>query len=131
MKKALAIFSCMFLMLIGLTGCIVNNPNEGQAQTRKATTNDLIMNFQLKSEFFTADTYILTLQAQETITGLSLDIDFLTSNGVVMKNEILYIGKVVPGNTYRFELNQTGLNPSDLNKISRFYVRVNEGTVEL
>ena len=129
MKKVFITF--LIFITIAMTGCLYNPSNSPSNRTRSATTSDIIIDFHLNSGFFTSDTYYVNIQAQEKIYNLSLNIDFLTSQNVVMKSEILYVGKVVPGNNYRFELNQGGLDPDDLNKITRFKFRIETGTVEL
>lgn len=98
-------------------------------KTRDARNSDIVVDFTSIPKIFSADTYLLELQSQEEITGLVITIDFVNASGRTLKTETLNIGKVVPGNKYSYELNQSGMKPDDVDTVSGFSCRVTSGTV--
>lgn len=97
---------------------------------RTATRSDIVINFKRTSNAFDNDDFYFVLQAQEKIIDLELSIDYKASSGRILKTEKIYIGKVVPGNEYRFDLSLNGMDPSDLDKISKFSWSIVEGKIE-
>ncbi|MBQ7344372.1 MAG: zinc ribbon domain-containing protein [Clostridia bacterium] len=135
-------FGCLiFIFIIVLIIVIVTNDNSStptspssdssstEYTTRSAKTSDLIINFKKTDNLFEADDYYMIIQAQEKITNLKLSIDYKDSSGRILKTETVYVGKVVPGNEYKFNLSLNGMNPSDLDKISKFSYKITSGTV--
>ena len=106
-----------------------DTPSYGESK-RYAKASDLVISFKRNDKLFENDEYYMIIQAQEKITGLELEIDYKTSGGKYIKTETVYVGKVVPGNQYRFELSQNGMDPSYLNKTEKFSYRVISGTIE-
>jgi len=96
---------------------------------RDARSSDLIANYTKIDNWFEADDYYLKLQSQEKITGLKIKVTYMTSGGKTLKTEEIYVGTVVPGNEYKFELTQSGMDPDDLDKTSKFSLRVISGKV--
>jgi hypothetical protein len=72
----------------------------------------------------------MIIQAQETIENLVLKIDYKASNGTTVKTKNIIIGKVVPGNEYRYELDQSGIDWDYLDKVSKFSYSIVRGTVK-
>ena len=132
MKRRLLVIFSIFIIFTQLSGCFLGyGSGGGLGTTSKATRSDLVINFTLiPGMIFNYDTYHMTLQAQEEITNLSLEIDFRNSSGRVLKTDELYVGKVVPGNKYEYTLDQSGMRPEDLDTVSSFIVRVDSGTVK-
>ena len=69
------------------------------------------------------------IQAQEKIEGLKLLVTFKDSKGQTLKSETINIGKIVPGNHYKFELSQTGVDPSDVDKTEKFSYEIVSGKI--
>ena len=132
MKRRLIILFCAFICLVQFTGCFYNQDGDGGFidRSRKATSSDIIVKFTLIPSIFSHDTYHMSLQAQEEIENLSLEIDFCNSSGRILKTDDLYVGKVVPGNKYEFTLDPSGMRPEDLDTVKSFSVRVVGGTVK-
>lgn len=101
-----------------------------QSNKKAAKNSDIIISFKRESRILAADDYYMIIQAQEKITGLKLEIDYKTSGGTYIKTETVYVGKVVPGNQYRFELSQNGMDPSYVDETEKFNWRVVAGTIE-
>lgn len=95
----------------------------------KATTKDIVVNFQKNTSLFSSDEYTLTLQGNEKIKGLVIEIDFLDKNKRILKTERIEVGNVTPGNEYKFNLNQNGVSVGDLDKTLSFKTRVIEGYI--
>ena len=143
-KNGLFVGMIVFVVIIIIFAVIVNaasnHNNSSQRQpvyssskvqddSRPAKLSDLIINFRRVSHLFEEDDYYMDLQAQEKITNLKMSVDYKSSDGRILKTETLNIGKVVPGNDYEFYLSLNGMNPSDLDKISKFSYRIVTGTV--
>ena len=108
---------------------IYNSSSTYKDNTRPAKLDDLLIEFTRISHLFEEDDYYMHLQAQEKIINLRLSVDYRAKDGRVLKTEIVNAGKVVPGNKYEFYLSLNGMNPSDLDKVSKFSYRILEGTV--
>ena len=107
-----------------------SNQSTTQDDTRDARTSDLLVSFKKNDNFFEHDEYYMIIQAQETIENLVLKIDYKASNGTTVKTKTINIGKVVPGNQYRYELDQSGIDWDYLDKVSRFSYSIVSGTVK-
>ena len=101
-----------------------------QDTTRSAKTSDLVITFKKIDNYFEYDDFYMIIQAQEKITNLKLSIDYKTSSGKIVKTQIINVGKVVPGNEYKFELDQSGIDWDYLDKVSKFSYSIVSGTVE-
>ena len=76
------------------------------------------------------DEYYLVIQSQEKITNLSLTINYKAKSGNIVKTKTIHVGKVVPGNKYTYELDQSGIDWDYLYKTSSFSFTIASGTVE-
>ena len=132
MKRRLLMLFCAIILLMQFTGCFYNLEEDWGFidRSRNATRSDIIVKFTLIPSIFGHDTYYMSLQAQEEIENLSLEIDFCGSSGSILKTDDLYVGKVVPGNKYEFTLNQSGMQLGDLDTVKHFIVRVVGGTIK-
>ena len=95
----------------------------------KAKTTDITIDFYLETPYDSVEKYYAILQANEKIENLVIEIDFLDKNKDIVKTERIEIGKVVPGNEYKIELNQNGIAFDRLDKTTQFRTRVIEGTI--
>ena len=107
-----------------------SNSSSTQDTTRIAKTSDLVVTFKKIDNYFAYDDFYMIIQAQEKITNLKLSIDYKTSSGKIVKTKIINVGKVVPGNEYKFELDQSGIDWDYLDKVSKFSYSIVSGTVE-
>ena len=107
-----------------------SNSSSANSTTRAATTSDLVITFKRIDNYFEYDDFYMIIQAQEKITNLKLSIDYTTSSGKIVKTKIINVGKVVPGNEYKFELDQSGIDWDYLDKVSKFSYSIVSGTVE-
>ena len=107
-----------------------SNSSSTQGTTRSAKTSDLVITFKKIDNYFAYDDFYMIIQAQEKITNLKLSIDYTTSSGKIVKTKIINVGKVVPGNEYKFELDQSGIDWDYLDKVSKFSYSIVSGTVE-
>ena len=107
-----------------------SNSSSTQDTTRSAKTSDLVITFKKIDNYFEHDDFYMIIQAQEKITNLKLSIDYTTSSGKIVKTKIINVGKVVPGNEYKFELDQSGIDWDYLDKVSKFSYSIVSGTVE-
>ena len=121
-----------FVVALNATNSEKNNSSSISAQetTRSARKSDLVVSFKKMDNFFEHDDYYMVIQAQEKISNLQLSIDYQTSSGKVVKTKVVYVGKVVPGNEYKFELDQSGIDWDYLDKVSKFSYSIVSGTVE-
>ena len=95
-----------------------SNSSSTQDTTHSAKTSDLVITFKKIDNYFEHDDFYMIIQAQEKITNLKLSIDYKTSSGKIVKTKIINVGKVVPGNEYKFELDQSGIVWDYLDKVS-------------
>ena len=107
-----------------------SNSSSAKDTTRSAKTSDLVITFKKIDNYFEYDNFYMIIQAQEKITNLKLSIDYKTSSGKTVKTKIINVGKVVPGNEYKFELDQSGIDWDYLDKVSKFSYSIVSGTVE-
>ena len=107
-----------------------SNSSSTQDTTRSAKTSDLLITFKKIDNYFEHDDFYMIIQTQEKITNLKLSIDYKTSSGKIVKTKIINVGKVVPGNEYKFELDQSGIDWDYLDKVSKFSYSIVSGTVE-
>ena len=137
----LAIFFVIAFIIIIVTignrngnGCseeLTTQENQTQSsKERKATRSDLVLKFERVKRIKAGDIYYVEIQAQEKIVDLELRFYYKNVDGKVLLTRDIYVGKVVPGNRYTFELNQSGMAFSDLDKTTKFGCEVISGTVE-
>ena len=120
----------IFAFVVALNAANSTKDNSFSETTRSARKSDLVISFKKMDNFFEHDDYYMVIQAQEKISNLQLSIDYQTSSGKVVKTEVIYVGKVVPGNEYKFELDQSGIDWDYLDKVSKFSYSIVSGTVE-
>ena len=135
------ILAVVFVTVFGIIMIAVtmnNNNDNGTSNTnnsltnlfqKKATTNDIIMEYQEIPSISGAAKYYAILQANEKINDLIIEIDFLDQNKSVLKTERIEIGKVAPGNEYKLQLDQSGIAINQLDKTTSFKVRVVNGYI--
>lgn len=104
--------------------------NKIENHEKHATIDDIYIEYKKIDHVFGTDEYYMVLQVQEKIVDLKLSIDYLSSSGEVLKTEIINVGKVVPGNQYKFELSLSNMYVEDLDRISKFYCRILSGIVD-
>lgn len=97
--------------------------------SQKATIKDIELDFYEIPSLGGNTKYGVVLQANEKIENLVIEIDFLDKNKKVLKTETLNIGKVTPGNVYKYEISQSGMEIDDLDKTKSFHTRVIEGNI--
>jgi len=122
-----------FLIIVALIA-FSKDSNDGETSTsynsqkyNSVQLSDIIVSFERKTNYFESDDYFMYIQAQEKIEGLKLLVTFKDSKGQTLKSETINIGKIVPGNHYKFELSQTGVNPSDVDKTEKFSYEIVSG----
>lgn len=135
---SLCLFSFVILLIVGIasgvssqdTGNSTFNSSFAQNATRNAIKSDLVITFKKIDNYFEHDNYYMIIQAKEKITNLKLSIDYKTSSGTIVKTKVINVGKVVPGNEYRFELDQNSIDWDYLDKTTSFSYSIISGTVE-
>lgn len=122
-----------FLIVAIVISCATMNDNSGgiikDVFSKKATTDDITLDYYEIPSITGSDKYYVILQANEKIEDLVIEIDFLDKDKKILKTEEIEIGKVTPGNEYKFELNQSGMNFNQLDKTQSFRTRVTEGYI--
>lgn len=122
-------FTVVALEDLSTGGNKINNIFASINAERKATNNDISVNFTSTTYYSKADEYKIKLQANEKIRDLVIELDFLDKNGKILKTEILEIGSVTPGNQYSYKLSQNGISPDDVDKTTNFNIRVKSGYI--
>lgn len=95
-----------------------------------ADNSDIMVEFVSIPRILESDDYYMLIQAQEKIENLKIEVKYLSSSGRVLKTETIDVGKVVPGNEYRIELSQSGMDFDDIDKTSKISYRVVGGTIK-
>ncbi len=95
-----------------------------------ADNSDIMVEFVSVPRILESDDYYMIIQAQEKIENLKIEVKYLSSNGKVLKTETIDVGKVVPGNEYRIELSQSGMDFDDIDKTTKISYRVVGGTIK-
>ena len=95
-----------------------------------ADNSDIMVEFVSIPRILESDDYYMLIQAQEKIENLKIEVKYLSSSGRVLKTETIDVGKVVPGNEYRIELSQSGMDFDDIDKTSGISYRVVGGTIK-
>ena len=102
------IIFCFILAANNLNGIkpqmIINGSNNNNTLLyRPATVDDIEANIIPVSSILKPTTYTLYLQANEEIENLELKITYYSKDGIFAEKEI-FIGKVVPGNNYIYDV---------------------------
>ena len=97
--------------------------------SKKATSNDITMDYYEIPSLGGAEKYYAILQANEKIDDLVIEIKFLDKDQNVLKTETIKVGKVAPGNEYKFEIDQSGIDINKIGKTKSFKTRVIEGYI--
>lgn len=107
----------------------INDINNAIISDRNANSNDIYIDFIKIPYLSKADEYTIKIQANEKIKSLTIEIDFLDKDGIVLKTEEMDIGDITPGNVYTFTITQGGMNPGNIDKTEKFKYRVTNGYV--
>ena len=126
-------FAILMIILVSTNNDNVSNNSTNNnivvEKERPAEISDIIITFHSIDHIFETDEYYMKIQAQEEIINLKLSVDYKDSNGRILKTEIVNVGKIVPGNNYQFKLSLNGMDPSDLDKVSKFAYKILNGKV--
>lgn len=125
----LLIFVLVAIILVAAATRFDINNNLEEAFSEKATIKDIELDFYEIPSLGGNTKYGVVIQANEKIENLIIEIDFLDKDKHVLKTETIRIGKITPGNEYKYELNQTGMEISQLDKTKSFNTRVIGGYI--
>ena len=99
---------------------------------RKANYNDIYCEMQggkWLDLLLSGGTLTLSLQVQEKIKDLVLQVDIETGDGMVLKTFTFDVGNVVPGNQYTFRLNIGDIPIEYLDSSTMYRVQIIDGYV--
>ena len=132
MKKVLS-FLLVVLILIGtsaLVSCDYELTLQKKAKTREANLEDIYVEFDYE-EFYGQESHKLTfkLQVNESIEDLVLHLNLETEDGKVLKTITHEVGRVVPGNQYKYQIDVSDMSLNEIKATYKITLRIADGYV--